>query len=117
MTPFVVTRDDAFAFAGGSPGGSTIITTSLQLIINRLVYGMSATQAVYTPKIHQQWLPDYIDVEPYGLDETTWKKLMKRGHKLQLRDPWGNANLIVETPDGKLEGSADPRGEGNALGH
>ena len=117
MTPFVVTKNKNFAFAGGSPGGSTIITTSLQLIINRLVYGMTATQAVYTPKIHQQWLPDYIDVEPYGLDQTTWKKLEKRGHKLQLRDPWGNANLIVETPEGKLEGSADPRGEGNALGH
>ena len=78
---------------------------------------MTATQAVYTPKIHQQWLPDYIDVEPYGIDQATWKKLEKRGHKLKLRDPWGNANLIVETPQGRLEGSADPRGEGSALGH
>ena len=55
-------------------------------------------------------------MEPYGLDQATLEKLEKRGYKL-LRDPWGNANLIVETPQGRLEGSADPRGEGSALGH
>ena len=116
MTPFVVTHDEKLTMAGGSPGGSTIITTSLQLILNALVYDMNAAQAIHAPKIHHQWLPDHTDVEPFGLDAATKKELERRGHTLKNRDPWGNANLIIQRKDGRLEGCADPRAEGEAMG-
>jgi gamma-glutamyltranspeptidase/glutathione hydrolase len=116
MTPFVVTHEEKFSMAGGSPGGSTIITTSLQLILNTLVYGMNAAQAIHAPKIHHQWLPDHTDVEPFGLDAATKANLKERGHTLKDRDPWGNANLIIQRKDGILEGCADPRAEGEAIG-
>ena len=116
MTPFLVTQNGKLAMAGGSPGGSTIITTSLQLILNALVYDMNAAQAIHAPKIHHQWLPDHTDVEPFGLDAATRSDLESRGHTLKNRDPWGNANLIIQRQDGKLEGCADPRAEGEAMG-
>ena len=116
MTPFIVSRDRQLTLAGGSPGGSTIITTSLQLILNALVYQMDAAQAIHAPKIHHQWLPDHTDVEPFGLDAATKADLEKRGHTFKDRPPWGNANLVIQRKDGKLEGCADPRAEGEALG-
>lgn len=55
-------------------------------------------------------------MEPFGLDAATLAELRRRGHKLEEQSPWGNANAIVVTPDGRLEGAADPRGEGSSRG-
>lgn len=116
MTPTIVTEQGKLRLAVGSPGGSTIITTVLQIVLNVLVYEMDAGAAVSAPRIHHQWLPDVLRVEPWGLDVATLQDLRRRGHKLQEQTPWGNANLIVVAPNGQLEGAADPRGEGAARG-
>lgn len=113
MTPTIVTENNHLRMAVGAPGGGTIITQVLQVILNTLEYGMNIGEAVSVPRIHHQWLPDQLQVEPYGLDELTLKELEQRGHKIKQRSPWGNINAIVVTPDGTLEGAADPRGEGS----
>ncbi|MFZ9889587.1 MAG: gamma-glutamyltransferase, partial [Myxococcota bacterium] len=116
MTPFVVTREGRLVLAGGSPGGSTIITTSLQLVLNVIEHQMDAAAAVAAPRIHHQWLPDTTLYEPFGLDVGTRRDLEARGHSLSPRDRWGNASAIVLTEEGWLEGAADPRGVGTAAG-
>lgn len=116
MTPTIVTQNNRLRMATGAPGGSTIITTVLQVILNVLEYNMDAGAAVSASRIHHQWLPDELRVEPFGLDVATIQELRHRGHNIQERSPWGNANAIVVTPDGKLEGAADPRGEGSPSG-
>lgn len=116
MTPTIVTENNRLRMAVGAPGGSTIITTVLQVILNVLEYNMDAGAAVSASRIHHQWLPDQVRVEPWGLDAATIEELRRRGHKIDEQSPWGNANAIVVTPDGKLEGAADPRGEGAPSG-
>ena len=117
MTPTIVTENKRLRMAVGAPGGSTIITTVLQVLLNVLEYGMDAGAAISAPRIHHQWLPDRLRVEPWGLDTLTLLELSRRGHQIEQQSPWGNANAIVVTPDGILEGSADPRGEGSPRGY
>jgi gamma-glutamyltranspeptidase/glutathione hydrolase len=116
MTPIIVTKNGNLYLAAGSPGGSTIITTVLQIVLNVLVYGMDAGAAVSAPRLHHQWLPDRLRVEKWGFDVATLDNLRQRGHLIEEQSAWGNANAIVVTPEGWLEGAADPRGEGTALG-
>jgi gamma-glutamyltranspeptidase / glutathione hydrolase len=116
MTPVIVTQQGKLRLAAGSPGGSTIITTSLQIILNVLVYNMDASTAVAAPRIHHQWLPDKLAVERWGFDPLTIQELQRRGNLVEERESWGNANAIVVMPGDRLEGAADPRGEGAALG-
>ena len=116
MTPTIVTQNGHLRLATGSPGGSRIITTVLQIVLNVLVYEMDVRQAVAAPRVHHQWLPDRLNVELWGLDTLTVAELKRRGHQIEERSDWGNANAIVVLPDGSLEGAADPRGEGVAAG-
>ncbi|MDC0834861.1 gamma-glutamyltransferase [Geitlerinema sp. CS-897] len=116
MTPAIVTENGQLRLALGAPGGSTIITTVLQVLLNVVLYDMDAGEAVAAPRLHHQWLPDRTIVERWGFDAATTEALENRGHELMVWDGWGNANAIVVTPDGILEGAADPRGEGTALG-
>jgi gamma-glutamyltranspeptidase / glutathione hydrolase len=116
MTPTIVTEKGHLRMVVGAPGGSTIITQVLQVILNVLVYGMDAGAAVSAPRIHHQWLPDELRIEPWGLDAVTLQDLRRRGHNIKKMTPWGNANAIVVTADSTLEGAADPRGEGSPIG-
>lgn len=116
MTPTIVTENGHFRMAAGAPGGSTIITQVLQIILNVLEYNMDVGAAVSVPRIHHQWLPDELRVEFWGLDALTMQDLRRRGHKIKETTPWGNGNAIALTSDGTLEGAADPRGEGSAKG-
>ena len=116
MTPVIVTENGKFRLAAGAPGGSTIITTVLQIVLNVLVYDMNVGDAVSAPRIHHQWQPDRLMVERGGFEAATLSELRRRGHLIVERDGWGNANAIVLTADGWLEGAADPRGEGEARG-
>ncbi|WP_026135036.1 gamma-glutamyltransferase [Scytonema hofmannii] len=117
MTPTIITESDRLRMAVGAPGGGTIITQVLQVLLNVLEYNMDAGSAVSAPRIHHQWLPDELRVEPLGLDALTITELQRRGHKIQQTAPWGNINTILVAPDGTLEGAADPRGEGSAKGY
>jgi len=116
MTPAIVTQNNRFRMAAGAPGGSTIITQVLQIILNVLEYNMDVGAAVSVPRIHHQWLPDELRVESWGLDALTLENLRRRGHNIKETAPWGNGNAIAVTPDGTLEGAADPRSEGAARG-
>jgi gamma-glutamyltranspeptidase / glutathione hydrolase len=116
MTPTIVTEKGQLRLVAGSPGGSTIITTVLQVVLNVLVYEMDAKRAIAAPRLHHQWLPDKLMVEPWGFDRLTLEDLRRRGHQIEERSAWGNANAIVQVPDRWLEGAADPRGEGAAYG-
>ena len=116
MTPTIVTENGKFRMAIGAPGGSTIITTVLQILLNVLEYKMDTGAAVAAGRVHQQWAPDKVNVDPWGFDAATLAELRRRGHSIEQRSYWGNANAIQQLPDGRLEGAADPRGEGTARG-
>ncbi|MGG6267731.1 gamma-glutamyltransferase [Leptolyngbya sp. AN03gr2] len=117
MTPTIITENGKLRMAVGAPGGSTIITTVLQTILNVLVYDMEVKSAIAAPRIHHQWQPDRLNVEARGLDPLTIADLERRGHTIRQRGKWGNANAIVVLPNGSLEGAADPRGDGVATGY
>ncbi len=127
MTPTIVLEDSAIEKNGamtksrvrmalGAPGGSTIITQALQVILNVLEYDMDAGSAISSPRIHHQLLPDELRMEPFGLDTITAQELRRRGQNLKQTATWGNGNLIIVQPDNTLEGAADPRGEGAPRG-
>ncbi len=116
MTPTIVTENGHLRLATGSPGGSTIITTVLQVVLNVLVYDMDARQAISAARLHHQWSPDKLRVERGGFDPMTLAELRQRGQPVEVRSDWGNGNVIIVRPDGYLEGAADPRGEGAAYG-
>lgn len=111
MTPTIVTRDGMFVAALGSPGGSRIITTVLQALINLLDFGLNAQTAVAAPRIHHQWQPDAMYCEE-GLSPDTLRILRGWGHRLAGTSAFGQAMLIRLRPDGWLEGGADARRTG-----
>jgi gamma-glutamyltranspeptidase / glutathione hydrolase len=117
MSPTIVTENGKFRLAIGAPGGSTIITTVLQILLNVLEYKMDVGAAVSAGRIHHQWQPDKVNVDPWGFDAATLAELRRRGHSIEARSYWGNANAIQQLPNGRLEGAADPRGEGTASGY
>ena len=95
MSPTILTRDGKVALIIGSPGGSRIITITLQAILNMIDHGMDVQAAIDAPRIHAQWLPDVISVEPFGLSPDTRRLLEARGHRLSDEGPWGIAEGIV----------------------
>ena len=99
--------------AVGSPGGTTIPTTVAQTISHLVDDGMSLSQAVSTPRIHHQWRPDAIQVEPGGLEAETARALEGLGHRLLARPrSWGDAQAVRVTPEGWREAACDASGEG-----
>nr|WP_262561042.1 gamma-glutamyltransferase [Acaryochloris sp. CCMEE 5410] len=118
MTPTIVTEAGKLRLVVGAAGGSTIITTVLQLVMNVLVFEQDVATAIHAPKVHHQWRPLPLRIEErVKFPPTTVEALKQRGHDIQMRTQWGNANLIEVTPQDKLFGAADPRGEGTALGY
>ncbi|URR36653.1 gamma-glutamyltransferase [Thermosynechococcus sp. HN-54] len=115
MSPTIVLKDNRLSMVLGSPGGSRIITTVLQLFLNVVDLGQDAATAVARPRIHQQWAPDILFVEPTVPSSwiNTWQQW---GYRVEQTRPWGNASLIRVLDHGQLEGAADPRGEGAAMG-
>ncbi len=109
MTPTIVLRNGKVFMVTGSPGGSTIITTALQTIINVVDRGMNVAQAVDAPRIHQQWLPDVVYLEPHALTSKVKAALEKMGYRFKTRHQWGAAEAIVVRPDGVLAGANDRR--------
>ena len=116
MTPTIVEKDNELFMVVGTPGGSTIITSVFQTIMNVTEFDMNMQQAVNAKKIHHQWLPDHIVVEQGAIDQTTENQLLKMGHKIDYVDAIGRVDAILVREDGQLEGAADPRGDDLALG-
>lgn len=119
MAPtLVLGPDDRLALVVGTPGGSTIITTVFQVISNVLDHGMDVAQAVLAPRVHHQHLPDQIWCEADGLPDDVVAALEAMGHRMKLReDLSGDVEAIRALADGSLEGLADPRRGGFALGY
>ena len=112
MTPTFLFRDGRLVMVTGSPGGSRIITTVLQVIVNVVDFGMNIAEAVAAPRIHHQWKPDAITVET-GFSPDTLKMLVDRGQSVRLGTTSGSANSILITQEG-MTGASDPRQRGTA---
>ena len=110
MTPTLVTKDGEVFLATGSPGGSRIITTVLQVILNVIDHGMNIAEATHAPRIHHQWLPDVLRIEG-GLSPDTLDLLAARGHAIERKWAMGSTQSIMRHPKGLL-GSSDPRRPG-----
>jgi gamma-glutamyltranspeptidase / glutathione hydrolase len=111
MTPTIVLEDGKPFLITGSPGGSRIINTVLQVIVNVIDFHMPVGQAVSAPRVHQQWQPDEVSVEP-GFAPEVLDALTKRGHTIVLTLPQTSANSIEVTPEGYV-GAADRRTRGS----
>lgn len=110
MTPTIVLKDGRPVLVTGSPGGSRIISTVLQVIVNVLDYGMPVAAAVDAPRLHHQWLPDEVRVEQ-GFPQDVLDELKAKGHRIVTPMGQTSANSIAITPNG-FEGGPDPRTRG-----
>lgn len=95
MSPTLVTKDNKIFMVLGSPGGSRIITITLQTALNVIDHGMAPQEAVDAPRIHHQWLPDEVYYEQRGVSADTLKILAGMGYKMVEQTPWGAAELIL----------------------
>ncbi|MGA0555657.1 gamma-glutamyltransferase [Larkinella sp. VNQ87] len=118
MTPTIVEQEGRLYMVVGTPGGSTIITSVFQTILNVLDHGMTMQQSVNALKFHHQWLPDKTTFENGAFSEETIQKLQTRGYKLeQLTNSLGRMDCILRRPDGTLEGASDPRADNTSVGY
>jgi gamma-glutamyltranspeptidase/glutathione hydrolase len=92
MTPTIVLKDGKPVLVVGAPGGSRIITTVLEVIVNVIDHGMTLQEAVDAPRIHHQWFPDTLAGEPFALSADTVKALTGMGYKVVELEPWGSGN-------------------------
>ena len=115
MSPTIVLKDSKPFLITGSPGGSRIITTTLQIIMNVIDHKLNIQEATNAVRVHHQWLPDEIRVEK-GLNLDTIKLLTEMGHKVVVKNTMGAAASIL-IDQNRLHGSNDPRRQGIALGY
>ena len=117
MSPTLVFKDGKLVMATGSPGGATIISTVLQIILNVVDHGLNVAEAENAPRAHDQLWPDELRIER-GMSPDTIRLLEAMGHKVVIRNAMGSANTILRAPDSELEGASDLRQRGTlAVGY
>lgn len=116
MCPTIITKDEKPVLILGSPGGSTIPTSVLQVIMNYLIFGMQIQAAVNSPRFHHQWLPDKIDFEERAILNDVKENLLKKNHVLGFNRSLGRVEAI-SIENGIFYGATDPRGSGGAVGY
>lgn len=116
MTPTIILKDDKPWIVLGTPGGTTIITSVYQTIVDIMDFQMTPHDAVNMPKFHHQWLPDQIDLEE-GFDENVKKQLEEMGYKIKMRNAIGRTEVIMRNEDGSFTAVADHRGDDSAAGY
>ncbi|QXV65372.1 gamma-glutamyltransferase [Mucilaginibacter sp. 21P] len=116
MTPTIVEKNGKLFMVVGTPGGSTIITSVFQTILNILEFNQTMQQAVSSKRFHHQWFPDDVQSEDGAFTEATKAKLQEKGYKLSRRGAIGRVDAILVTPHG-YEGGADPRGDDTTVGY
>ncbi|HBK87246.1 MAG: gamma-glutamyltransferase [Cyclobacteriaceae bacterium] len=117
MSPTILEKDGKLFMVLGSPGGSTIITSVFQTVLNVLEHGMTMEEAVNAPRFHSQWRPDLIMEEPNAIGKADSLALVQKGHTIKARTTYGKVDAILVMKNGKLEGGADHRGDDAARGY
>jgi gamma-glutamyltranspeptidase/glutathione hydrolase len=117
MSPTLVFKDGQLELVTGSPGGSRIITTVLQVVLNVIDHGLNVAEAEDAPRVHDQGFPDELRIER-GISPDTVRLLEAMGHKVVVRESMGSANTISRDRNGVLMGASDPRQRGTlAVGY
>lgn len=117
MTPTIVEKDGKLFMVVGTPGGSTIITSVFQMILNVIDFDMDMQAAVDAPRFHHQWQPTHIQPEEAAIDSATRASLESTGYEIRNRGNIGRVDAILVLPDGRLQTGADPRGDDVARGY
>ena len=117
MTPSILEKDGKLFMVVGTPGGSTIITSVFQTILNVIDFNMTMQEAVAAPRFHHQWLPDQVDYEPKAISINVREALQQKGYNLKERKPYGRVDGILVNPDKTYQGGADPRGDDTIVGY
>lgn len=108
MSPTLVVKDVKTWLVTGSPGGSHIITTVLQILVNTIDFKMNIAEATAAPRFHQQWMPDELRLEK-GFSPDTLRLLREKGQHVVIKPVMGSTQSIMRLPDGTLAGASDPR--------
>jgi gamma-glutamyltranspeptidase/glutathione hydrolase len=116
MTPTIIEKNGDLFMVVGTPGGSTIITSVFQTILNVVDFDMNMQNAVDAKKFHHQWLPDEVSIEDKALDSLTQIRLKAKGYNIVPRGPIGRVDAILKTKWGYYQGGADSRGDDVSLG-
>ena len=117
MSPTIVEKEDELLMVLGTPGGSTIITSVFQTILNVIDYNMNMQEAVDAKKFHHQWLPDAIIIEENTINNNIKNSLIEMGHNFKERSSIGRMDCILVNESGKFEGGSDKRGDNIAIGY
>ena len=117
MTPTIIEKNGKLFMVVGTPGGSTIITSVFQTILNVLEFDQDMQQAVTSKRFHHQWLPDQVNLEKDAFDSVTIEKLQQKGYKIITGGVGGRVDAILVTKDGNYQGGADPRGDDSKMGY